>query len=99
MSKNNYQKPSNTGKKQIIYGLHAVKAALLNDKRNHYELLITENHQKLADNYKSKIQKITLQELKTTISISQKEIDYDISNITFNKFLDYMINWILEYIT
>ena len=59
MSKNNYQKPSNTGKKQIIYGLHAVKAALLNDKRNHYELLITENHQKLADNYKSKIQKIT----------------------------------------
>ena len=60
MSKNNYQKPSNTGKKQIIYGLHAVKAALLNNKRNHYELLITENHQKLADNYKSKIQKITL---------------------------------------
>ena len=59
MSKNNYQKPSNTGKKQIIYGLHAVKAALLNNKRNHYELLITENHQKLADNYKSKIQKIT----------------------------------------
>ena len=59
MSKNNYQKPSNTRKKQIIYGLHAVKAALLNDKRNHYELLITENHQKLADNYKSKIQKIT----------------------------------------
>ena len=59
MSKNNYQKPSNTGKKQLIYGLHAVKAALLNDKRNHYELLITENHQKLADNYKSKIQKIT----------------------------------------
>ena len=59
MSKNNYQKPSNTGKKQIIYGLHAVKAALLNDKRNHYELLITENHQKLANNYKSKIQKIT----------------------------------------
>ena len=57
MSKNNYQKPSNTGKKQIIYGLHAVKAALLNNKRNHYELLITENHQKLADNYKSKIQK------------------------------------------
>ena len=55
MSKNNYQKPSNAGKKQIIYGLHAVKAALLNNKRNHYELLITENHQKLADNYKSKI--------------------------------------------
>ena len=59
MLKNNYQKPYNTGKNQIIYGLHAVKAALLNNKRKHYELFITENHQKLADSYKSKIQKIT----------------------------------------
>ena len=59
MPKNNSQKPYNTGKKQIIYGLHAVKAALLNDKRKHDELLITENHEKLANNYKSKIKKIT----------------------------------------
>tara|TARA_B100001540_G_C15601721_1_gene548877 strand:- start:61 stop:825 length:765 start_codon:yes stop_codon:yes gene_type:complete len=59
MPKNNSQKPFNTGKNQIIYGLHAVKAALLNDKRKHDELLISENHQKLANNYKSIIKKIT----------------------------------------
>jgi len=59
MSKNNTIKPYNTGKNQIIYGLHAVIAALLNDKRKHDELLITENNQKIADNYKSKIKKIT----------------------------------------
>ena len=59
MPKNNSQKSLNTGKNQIIYGLHAVKAALLNDKRKHDELLISENHQKLANNYKSVIKKIT----------------------------------------
>ncbi len=59
MPKNNSQKPYNTGKNQIIYGVHAVKAALLNDKRKHDELLITENHQKLANKFRSKINKIT----------------------------------------
>ena len=46
MSKNTSKKPHNTGKNQIIYGLHAVKAALLNEKRKHSELIITKNHQK-----------------------------------------------------
>ena len=50
MSKNTSKKPHNTGKNQIIYGLHAVKAALLNEKRKHSELIITENHQKLVIN-------------------------------------------------
>ena len=59
MPKNNSKKPHNTGKNQIIYGIHAVKAALLNDKRKHDELLISENHEKLASKYKSKINKIT----------------------------------------
>jgi len=59
MPKNNSQKPHNTGKNQIIYGLHAVKAALLNEQRKHDELLISENHHKIAENYKSKIKKIT----------------------------------------
>ena len=51
MLKKKYQKPNNTGKIQMIYGLHAVRAALLNDKRAHEELYITENHQKLVNNY------------------------------------------------
>ena len=59
MSKNKYQKPHNTGKNQIIYGLHAVKAALLNNKRSHDELLLIQNNQKIADNYRSKVKKIT----------------------------------------
>ena len=59
MSKNKSQKPNNTGKIQIIYGLHAVKAALLNNKREHDELLISENNQKIANNYRSKVKKIT----------------------------------------
>jgi len=59
MRKNKIKKPSNIGKNQIIYGLHAVTAALLNDKREHYELFINKNHQKLADNYRSIIKKIS----------------------------------------
>ena len=59
MLKNKPKKPYNTGKKQIIYGLHAVQAALLNDKREHKELLISENLRKIADNFSSKIKKIS----------------------------------------
>ena len=51
-------------KKQIIYGLHAVKAALLNEKREHDELLMYANHQHLLENNKSKIKKITILEQK-----------------------------------
>ena len=60
MSKNKPQKPLNTGKIQIIYGIHAVRAALLNTKRVHLELHITENNHEFANNYKSKIKKITI---------------------------------------
>ena len=69
MPKNTYKKPHNTGKNQIIYGLHAVTAALLNDKRKHSELIITENHQKLVNNYKSRIQKITFLNQKEFLKI------------------------------
>ena len=58
MTKNKLQKSLNTGKNHIIYGLHAVIAALSNDKRTHQELHITENNNKIAENYKSKIKKI-----------------------------------------
>ena len=54
------QKPLNTGKIQIIYGVHAVRAALLNTKRTHYELHISGNNHEFANNYKSKIKKITI---------------------------------------
>ena len=58
--KNNSKKPKDKGKYQIIYGVHAVKAALLNDKRVPEELFITENYQNLAQKYHSKIKKISL---------------------------------------
>jgi len=60
MPKNKPQKSLNTGKIQIIYGIHAVRAALLNTKRVHLELYITENNHEFASNYKSKIKKITI---------------------------------------
>ena len=60
MIKRNPKKPKNIGKFQIIYGVHAVKAALVNDKRDHEELLINENYHKLAEKYQSKIKKISV---------------------------------------
>ena len=57
--KNNSKKLRENGKYHIIYGLHAVKAAFLNDKRIHEELSIDKNHRKLAEKYKSKIKKIS----------------------------------------
>ena len=60
MSKNKPHKPLNTGKIQTIYGMHAVKAALLNPKRVHHELHITENNHEFSKNYKSSIKKITI---------------------------------------
>ena len=60
MLKNKPKKPYNTGKINIIYGFHAVKAALLNNQREHHELLISENNNKIANNYRSKIKKITV---------------------------------------
>jgi 23S rRNA (guanosine2251-2'-O)-methyltransferase len=60
MSKNKPQKSLNTGKIQIIHGMHAVRAALLNTKRVHLELHLTENNHEFARNYKSTIEKITI---------------------------------------
>ena len=60
MPKNKPQKSLNTGKIKIIYGIHAVRAALLNTKRVHLELYITENNHEFASNYKSTIKKITI---------------------------------------
>ena len=60
MPKNKPQKSLNTGKIQIIHGVHAVRAALLNPKRTHHELHISENNHEFANNYKSKIKKITI---------------------------------------
>ena len=60
MSKNRPNKSLNTGKIQIIHGVHAVRAALLNNKRVHHELHITENNREFAKNYKSTIKKITI---------------------------------------
>jgi len=60
MPKNKSKKLNNTGKNQIIYGLHSVKAALLNNKRRHDELLIVENLKKIGDNFRSKIKKIRI---------------------------------------
>ena len=51
------KKHKNLEKIQIIYGLHSVKAALENEKREHDELLINENHSNLAKKYQSKIKK------------------------------------------
>jgi 23S rRNA (guanosine2251-2'-O)-methyltransferase len=60
MSKNKPQKSPNTRKIQIIYGVHAVRAALLNSKRVHEELQITKNNNKFAEDYRSIIKKITI---------------------------------------
>ena len=60
MPKNKHQKSLNTGKIQIIHGMHAVRAALLNIKRAHHELHITENNHEFVRNYKSTIEKITI---------------------------------------
>ena len=60
MPKNKPQKSLNTGKLHIIYGIHAVRAALLNNKRIHQELYITENNNEIAKNYRSIIKKITV---------------------------------------
>ena len=59
MSKQKPKKTNYTGKFQTIYGLHAVKAALINNKREHEELFINDNHRNLAEKYQSKIRKIT----------------------------------------
>ena len=60
MPKHKPKNPLNTGKIQIIYGIHAVKAALSNNKRVHEELHIIKKSDEIAKNYKSNIKKITV---------------------------------------
>ena len=48
------------GKYQTIYGLHSVRAALLNKKRINDELIVTENHKILGKKYQYKIKKIKI---------------------------------------
>tara|TARA_B100002052_G_scaffold112903_1_gene104067 strand:- start:223 stop:954 length:732 start_codon:yes stop_codon:yes gene_type:complete len=45
---------------QTIFGLHSVKAALLNKKRRHIELIVNENHRDFAKKFQGKIKKISI---------------------------------------
>ena len=58
MSKKYSINPNNTSKNQVIYGIHSVKAALLNKKRLHEELILQENISFPVEKFKSKIKKI-----------------------------------------
>ena len=56
----NKQKATKMRKIQIIYGLHSVKAALLNSKRVHSELILNENIKFPIEHFKTKIGKISI---------------------------------------
>ena len=58
MSKKFSKKHNKTGKNQVIFGIHSVKAALLNEKRVHSELILQENISFPLDKFKSKVKKI-----------------------------------------
>ncbi len=60
MAEKKTKKHKNLGKNQTIYGLHSVKAALANKKREHEELFINENHRNLAEEYRSKVKNIKI---------------------------------------
>ena len=47
-------------KNQIIYGLHSVTAALLNNKRVHSELILNESNKFPIEQFKTKIKKISI---------------------------------------
>ena len=91
MSKKKSKKTSNFKKKQIIYGVHAVLAALNNNKRTHEELLISESHRDIIENFRSKLKKITILERrnfkkifgdeKTTQGIVLKTYDFERPNL------------------
>ena len=58
MSKKFSKKQDKTPKNQVIFGIHSVKAALLNEKRVHSELILQENISFPLDKFKSKVKKI-----------------------------------------
>ena len=60
MSKKNSKNLHKTSKNQVIYGIHSVKAALLNKKRIHNELILQENINFPFEKFKSKIKKIKI---------------------------------------
>jgi len=58
MSKKYSKNPNKTSINQVIYGIHSVKAALLNKKRAHNELILQENISFPLEKFKSNIKKI-----------------------------------------
>jgi len=64
MSKKNSKNSNKTSKNQVIFGIHSVKAALLNKKRVHNELILQENISFPVEKFKSKIKKIKYLEQK-----------------------------------
>ena len=60
MGKKYSKNPHKTLKNQIIYGIHSVKAALLNEKRTNNELILQENINFPLEKFKSKIKKINI---------------------------------------
>ena len=65
MSKKLAKKQDKTQKNQVIFGIHSVKAALLNEKREHNELILQENISFPLDKFKSRVKKIRLLDQKT----------------------------------
>ena len=64
MGKNYLKKQEKLRNNQIIFGVHSVSAALLNEKRVHNELILQENSSFPFERYKSKIKKIKFLEQK-----------------------------------
>ena len=60
MAKFSRQKSSKSNVNHTIYGFHSVKAALLNRKRKHSELIVSENQRNFAVKYGQKIKKIII---------------------------------------
>ncbi len=58
MNKKYLKNPNKTSRNQVIYGIHSVKAALLNKKRAHNELILQENISFPLEKFKSNIKKI-----------------------------------------
>ena len=58
MSKKYTKNPNKIPKNQIIYGIHSVKAALLNKKRTHNEIILQENTSFPIEKFKANIKKI-----------------------------------------
>ena len=65
MSKKFSKNQDKTQKYQVIFGIHSVKAALLNEKREHNELILQENISFPLDKFKSKVKKIKFLDQKT----------------------------------